>query len=53
MAELEDKIERLETEITQIKIDIQEVLVDLREVMFRDRNPLSGPMAEAPVEAAT
>ena len=53
MAELEDKIERLESEIRKIKIDIHEVLVDLRELMFRDQNPLSGPMAEAPVEAAT
>lgn len=53
MPELEDKIDRLESEITQIKIDIREVLVDLREVMYRHRNPLSGPLAEAPVEAAT
>ena len=51
MAELEDKIERLESDISQIKLDIRAVLVDLREVMFRDQNPLAGPMIEDPVEA--
>lgn len=53
MAELEDKVEHLESELISIKADIHEVLVDLKELIFRDRNPLSGAIADSPVQLAT